>query len=251
MNTEAFISIVAEVLREGGPGSGNWGHAGIRGYHGGSLPTKGNAGAVMSLISGPTARARQIASQGKGSISYEDAVRQANTELIAQLEKERILVEPDVPLAQEKPQVPEMRDGRPIAQPFMTLPPEADARVQTTARMDAAKADWKKHHKQPFGLAKRDEIFRAMMGSREGQEGFMQGRIDRAWGKEFDLTRTEPAYRMRYYQGYMNYTKDYRGGLRPQGCIHPAGRGGANSAACVAGRPRYAEAKRPVAKTRH
>lgn len=43
---------------KGGPGSGNYGHAGRPGSVGGSAPKTG-AGAVMSLRSGPTAQARQ------------------------------------------------------------------------------------------------------------------------------------------------------------------------------------------------
>jgi len=45
-------------LAEGGPGSGNWGHAGVKGTRGGSAP-KAGVGAAMSLKTGKTAAARQ------------------------------------------------------------------------------------------------------------------------------------------------------------------------------------------------
>jgi len=51
---------VALVLTEkGGPGSGNWGHAGVKGQRGGSAPKSG-MGSAMSLASGPTADLRQF-----------------------------------------------------------------------------------------------------------------------------------------------------------------------------------------------
>lgn len=52
------------VVRQvkGGPGSGNWGHAGVKGSRGGSAPKSG-MGSAMSLASGPTARIRQLEKQ--------------------------------------------------------------------------------------------------------------------------------------------------------------------------------------------
>jgi len=47
------------VAEKGGPGSGNWGHAGVKGQRGGSAPKRG-MGAAMSLASGPTADLRQF-----------------------------------------------------------------------------------------------------------------------------------------------------------------------------------------------
>lgn len=49
---------------KGGPGSGNWGHAGRPGTIGGSAPRSG-VGAAMSLRTGPSAKARQAEAAGK------------------------------------------------------------------------------------------------------------------------------------------------------------------------------------------
>lgn len=52
--------LLNEESLKGGPGSGNYGHAGRPGKWGGSLPTKsGREGAAMSLGTGRTAEARQ------------------------------------------------------------------------------------------------------------------------------------------------------------------------------------------------
>jgi len=58
-----FIEMVAVQLQEGGPGSGHWGHAGIKGHRGGSLPSKTGVGAAMSLKTGPTAEERRLAAK--------------------------------------------------------------------------------------------------------------------------------------------------------------------------------------------
>ena len=52
-------------FEEGGPGSGNWGHAGIKGQRGGSMPKSG-AGAAMSLSTGATAAQRQEEAKSLG-----------------------------------------------------------------------------------------------------------------------------------------------------------------------------------------
>jgi len=53
------------AVREGGPGSGNWGHAGVKGSRGGSMPSR-SGGAVMSFgDTAKTARDRWEAARGK------------------------------------------------------------------------------------------------------------------------------------------------------------------------------------------
>lgn len=49
------------VTRKGGPGSGNWGHAGRKGQRGGSL----SKSTAMSLVTGPTAQERQETAKGE------------------------------------------------------------------------------------------------------------------------------------------------------------------------------------------
>ena len=55
----------AYPFEEGGPGSGNWGHAGIKGQRGGSMPKSG-MGAAMSLSTGATAAQRQEEAKSLG-----------------------------------------------------------------------------------------------------------------------------------------------------------------------------------------
>jgi len=59
---EYRASTTTQEMAEGGPGSGNWGHAGIPGQRGGSAPKSG-AGAAMSLKTGKTAAVRQSAAK--------------------------------------------------------------------------------------------------------------------------------------------------------------------------------------------
>jgi hypothetical protein len=56
---------VKVAVQEGGPGSGNWGHAGIPGQRGGSAP-KGGEGAAMSLKTGKTADERRAEAKAGG-----------------------------------------------------------------------------------------------------------------------------------------------------------------------------------------
>lgn len=53
------------ITRKGGPGSGNWGHAGRKGSRGGSLPRS----TAMSLSTGATAQERQEAARGQGKVA--------------------------------------------------------------------------------------------------------------------------------------------------------------------------------------
>lgn len=55
---DVYLATSAISGEKGGPGSGNWGHAGRVGLVGGSAPTKTGVGAMMSLTSGPTAAQR-------------------------------------------------------------------------------------------------------------------------------------------------------------------------------------------------
>jgi hypothetical protein len=64
-------------VTKGGPGSGNWGHAGRKGQRGGSLPKS----SAMSLRTGPTAQARQQeAGQKKPSKKAIDFVQMSKEE---------------------------------------------------------------------------------------------------------------------------------------------------------------------------
>lgn len=57
------LQLLFSILK-GGAGSGNYGHAGRPGRRGGSAPKSG-LGAAMSLLTGPTAKARQEEAAGK------------------------------------------------------------------------------------------------------------------------------------------------------------------------------------------
>lgn len=61
---------------KGGPGSGNWGHAGVKGNRGGSAPKRG-MGAGMSLATGPTSKKRQEAAREAGKKAKETAILDA------------------------------------------------------------------------------------------------------------------------------------------------------------------------------
>ena len=71
-------SLAYMEMAEGGPGSGNWGHAGVPGRHGGSAPR----GTGMSTRTGATARARReearaggYTTKGRGETDYETEMR--------------------------------------------------------------------------------------------------------------------------------------------------------------------------------
>jgi len=79
---------------EGGPGSGNWGHASIKGQRGGSAPTlsttRSKRAPRMSLKTGPTAKIRQqIARKSKTSGGTQRTGGPAFPEMIQAHEVER------------------------------------------------------------------------------------------------------------------------------------------------------------------
>lgn len=87
----------------------------------------------------------------------------------------------------------------------------ADTHMPTDEQFKAA---WKKsrHGKTTgWGLMKRDWIIHNLQNSREYQMGLWQGRVDAARGLEYSEERTDSAYNLGYYRGYVEFASNWRG----------------------------------------
>lgn len=91
---------------------------------------------------------------------------------------------------------------------------EAERGVVTMPTDEQFQERWKKAHRgrvTGWGLGKRDWIISNLQCRREYQTGLWQGRVDAARGLEYSEERTDSAYNLGYYRGYMNFDSDWKG----------------------------------------
>lgn len=85
------------------------------------------------------------------------------------------------------------------------------------ARMALEKRAWADANKKRLGkrypLECREAGLQALKGDPEYLRGMGQGRLDRAMGLAYSEERTNSAYNLGYYRGYVDYEHDVRGGL--------------------------------------
>ena len=80
------------------------------------------------------------------------------------------------------------------------------------ARRARADANKKKLGRR-YGLECRQAGADALKGDIEYYRGIGQGRYDAHLGLGYSEERSDSAYNLGYYRGYMNYERDVRGGL--------------------------------------